>query len=253
MHVFAANVFTAMVALNINIGRHSGGESVSLCEEDKYQCTITLWTTEGACDVLMNDYAYDGFNGEWALTEEYENGAPVYSYSYSGMNWYLWLDSAYGYPGWAIGPETGSLNTFWGWKWGNNLFDDQWWYRDWANQWHRDYDASVTCPAHISSAKAASSGAAEDGAVPTQTDGVGMDSLPPIPDDIDTSSGVVVFTFSESDVRALMAAAAIGAVILVAVFIVVFLKRRNAETKPDVADHVQKVTPKDIVEAIPLI
>jgi len=244
MHVFAANVFTAMVALNVNIGK-----SVSLCTEDVHQCTITIWTSDGKCDVVINDYAYTGFNGQWALTGEYENGAPVYS---SGTGWYLWLDSAFNLPGWAIGQEMGSLTTFWGWKWGDNLFDDNWWYRDWSGNWHRDSDASVTCPSHISSAKAASSVAAEDGAVPTETDGVGMDSFPPVPDD--TTSGVVVFTFSESDVRALMAVAAIG-MILVAVFMVVFLKRKNGETKADVkvAGHVQKVTPKDIVEAIPLI
>jgi len=196
MPLFAANVLTAICVLNVKLGESDCVQwDQYLCaENDIHRIYDIHWDRSTCPHVVLYNYAWPGFNGVWTMSAgEDVNGAPLYRRSYNGKWWYLWREEAFGSRGIAIGGDP-AVRDHWGWKWGDSLFAGDWWYKDTNHQWHREFDAGISCRDEVALAKAPTIGPDADRAVPpTETSGVGLDGVPPI--SVGLSSAAVAFPF----------------------------------------------------------
>jgi len=219
---------------------NGNNKAVSPSSITSWQCWVNEIGESTCATVRLHNYAWPGFNGNWYRWPGLEkNGAPVYCGIIVDAEgrwkfWYMWLDSGFGAWGWAIGLDY-NKRSWWGWKWGKHVLEDSvskrlgdesgtWWYRTTDGNWHHDGDAYMTCPGGFTDADAAelpSPGTGADGAVPPETDGVGMDSVPPFTDD--ASSGAT----SSNDVVPMVLGAAMGAVAIAALVTVVVVMRKK--------------------------
>merc|ERR1719461_141486 len=195
-----------------------------------------------------------GINGPWEQVSGLEvGGKPVYSRYTYGATTYLWHETDYSHmyghihSAWVIGYDYNE-NLYWGWKWGDNLFDyrddgiNGWYY--WTGsmwKWHNP-EPTVTCSGNTG----ASITISEGGLGETRPNGTafGTDTIPPFPDDA-----------TPSPFPSLFVGGAFGAVVIVGAAIAVLVKRSKQATKPAAsthggAHHVAELSPTDIAVAV---
>jgi len=183
-----------------------------------------------ACPPTLTGFYWNKFDGEWEPVDGVTVGDETVYFKWAyGESWYLWYSS----PAWVIGRDYNN-NYYWGWKRGEDMFDDAvWYYRDNSYVWNKHSTNPVlSCSASTDAAAPFISESVWDGVIPNDTVVVDVDSTPPFPDD--AGSGAVSPFADNGPFLSMMAGAAISAMVILAVVVAVFMKRRrNGVTKPD--------------------
>jgi len=212
------------------------------------------------CHPKMTGFHWSGFNGEWEPVDGVTvGGKPVFHrlYNGNGIDLYLWHETGHSWHGqydsaWVIG-ENYKKNYYWGWKWGDDLFDynpvgwhgwqywDEWDYWNPPDWYQHQTEPVVSCSWGTNAASITFSG---DGMVGPGIDGT--DTVPNMPND---AAKVSANYFS------VIVGAAFGAVVVVAAAIAVLVMRRKQTTKPAAstkfgAHHVAELSPTDIAMAV---
>jgi len=212
------------------------------------------------CNPVMSGFNWAGFDGEWDLFYAPEDGMPIFNISYNGdgTQYYLWLEEDHSWPGqydsaWVIGLDWYE-NLYWGWKWGDDLFDYNpngwhgWQYWDDQSELWLTHTEEPVVSCSVSTEVAALITFPGDGMDGPGIDGAsaGTDTVPHLPND---AANVSTNYFS------VIVGAAFGAVVVAAAAIAVLVMRSKRTAKPTAstqvgAHHVAELSPTDITMAV---
>jgi hypothetical protein len=220
----------------------------SVCDS-RYTGSLTQHPLCGEmCTPEISGFHWSSLDGAW----ERANGAtaggrPVYKRQYIdwGITAYLWHETDYD-SDWVMGLDY-KENSYFGWKDGGDLFDDNVWeYVGPSSEWiAHDHDVDVSCSRGSVSGSASIVISGDDSDDPGLA-AIATNTIPHLSDDATHASS--------SPFPSVMVGAAIGAMVLmIAVIVVVLVKRSRKKAGPatpqqDGAHHVAEFSPTENVE-----
>jgi len=198
------------------------------------------------CSPTMTGFVWSSFNGQWTPVDGVTaGGTTVYSKVQGTYTWYMWLETDYSSAAWVIGSDY-AVNSYYGWKFGEDLFDGANWYY-YSGGWNlHSANPTVSCSADPVVGASASAmsiyGAASDATMVSETQ-----SHPPMPDEANSDSSVAEYgVFVEVAVGAMLG------VVAIMICVALYMKRNKGGVKAgdDVVHHVPDRSPIDSVEVV---